>query len=187
MTIKNLQVVSPSTLSLDVTVSRPVCVFHGPYAELALDLLRELIGDFTSISDPDRLDDGRFVLQSDVEVDGKSFNVCYIRNADFMGDHRIAANFVPNRTEFSKDDTVEYVEKCRSRNKITETLPTAVCLKPPRTTIVPCSSTAWIPTTQHRFSTALPASEDKPSWRSRPRSLGAIPPPCRPYLRGKSL
>ena len=117
MTIKNLQVVSPSTLSLDVTVSRPVCVFHGPYAELALDLLRELIGDFTSISDPDRLDDGRFVLQSDVEVDGKSFNVCYIRNADFMGDHRIAANFVPNRTEFSKDDTVEYVEKCRSRNE----------------------------------------------------------------------
>ena len=117
MHIKHFQVVSPSTLNLDVTVSRPVCVFHGQYAELALDLLRELLGDFTSVSDPDRLDDGRFVLQSDVDADGKNFSVCFIRNADFMGDHRIAANFAPNHTDFSRDDTEEFLEKCRFRNE----------------------------------------------------------------------
>ena len=117
MKIKNLAITSPSTLDLELVITSPVCVLCGEYSDLALDLLRELIGDYGAENDPDRFDDGHFVIHSDIEMDGKNYQVCYIRNADFLGDNRIAANFVPNSFEFSEDDTLEYLEKCKMRNK----------------------------------------------------------------------
>ena len=117
MKIKNLTITSPSTLDLEFDITSPICVFHGGYSELALDLVRELIGDYDAKNDPNCYDDGRFVIHSDIEMDGKNYNVCYIRNADFIGDNRIAANFVPNSFEFSEDDTLEFLEKCKTHNK----------------------------------------------------------------------
>ena len=115
MKINSLQITSATALDLDVTLSpsAPVCILRGRYADLALDLIRELIGDFGAKNDPDRTDDGRFVIHADVETDGKHYSVCYIRNADFMGDNRLAVNFTPNSTQFSVDDTREFVSRCR--------------------------------------------------------------------------
>ncbi|MCI6971886.1 MAG: hypothetical protein MR916_05340 [Eubacterium sp.] len=112
MKIKNLTITSPSTLDLELDITSPICVFHGGHSELALDLIRELIGDHGEENDSDRFDDGHFVIHSDIEMDGKNYQVCYIRNADFMGDNRIAANFVPNSLDFSTDDTIEFMKKC---------------------------------------------------------------------------
>ena len=117
MIIKNLQITSASTLDLELNIEKPISVHNGEHSDLALDLLRELIGDCGAENDPDRFDDGHFVIHSDIEIDGKNYNVCYIRNADFMGDNRIAANFVPNSFEFSEEDTCEFLEKCKARNK----------------------------------------------------------------------
>ena len=117
MKIKNLQITSASALDLELNVKKPICVLRGEHSSLALDLLRELIGDCGAENDPDCFDDGHFVIHSDIEMDGKVYSVCYIRNADFMGDNRIAANFVPNSFEFSSDDTIEFMEKCDQRNK----------------------------------------------------------------------
>jgi hypothetical protein len=50
-------------------------------------------------------------------MDDKNFSVCYIRNADYMGDNRIAANFVPNSFAFSEEDTEEFLALCRKRDK----------------------------------------------------------------------
>ena len=103
MKIKNLTITSPSALDLELDITSPVCLLYGKHSELALDLIRELIGDYSAKTDPDCYDDGHFVIHSDIEMDGKNYNVCYIRNADFMGDNRIAANFVPNSFKFSED------------------------------------------------------------------------------------
>ena len=117
MKIKNLTITSPSVLDLELDITSPVCLLYGKHSELALDLIRELIGDYSAKTDPDCYDDGHFVIHSDIEMDGKNYNVCYIRNADFMGDNRIAANFVPNSFEYSEEDTLEFLDKCKTRNK----------------------------------------------------------------------
>lgn len=49
-------------------------------------------------------------------MDGKNYALCYLRNADFVGDCRIAANFKPNSTKFSIDDTEEYLRKTKERS-----------------------------------------------------------------------
>ena len=116
MRIKNLQITS-SALDLDLDINKPVCILLGQQSELVLDLTRELIGDYGSENDPDRVDDGHFVIHSDIEMDCKNYAVCYIRNADFMGDNRIAANFSPNSFDYSKDDTAEFIDKCNLRDK----------------------------------------------------------------------
>ena len=117
MKIKNLAITSPDALDFELDITLPICLLHGEHSELALDLIRELIGDYGAKTDPDCYDDGHFVIHSNIEMDGKNYNVCYIRNADFMGDNRIAANFVPNSFEYSEDDTIEFLEKCKMRNK----------------------------------------------------------------------
>ena len=122
MKIKNLTITSPSTLDLELDIEKPVCIFRGEYSALALDLIRELIGDFGAENDPDCFDDGHFVIHSDIEMDEKNYQVCYIRNADFIGDNRIAANFVPNSLEFSEDDTIEFMQKCSERGKDTSNI-----------------------------------------------------------------
>ena len=117
MKIKNLTITSPSVLDLELDITSLVCLLYGKHSELALDLICELIGDYDAKNDPNCYDDGRFVIHPDIEMDGKNYNVCYIRNADFIGDNRIAANFVPNSLEYSENDTLEYLEKCKMFNK----------------------------------------------------------------------
>ena len=117
MKLKNLAITSPTALDFTLEVTAPICLLHGKHSALALDLVRELIGDYGAQTDPDRCDDGRFVIHSDIEMEGKNYSVCYIRNADFMGDKRIAANFVPHTLAFSKDDTQEFIDGCAARNK----------------------------------------------------------------------
>lgn len=119
MKIKSLNLTSANALDIDVAFSSPVCVFHGHYSDLALDLIRELIGDYGAKESPDRID-GRFVIHSDVEMDNKRYSVCYMRNADCMGDNRIAVNFAPNSCIFSIDDTQEYELKRGERNASTQ-------------------------------------------------------------------
>ena len=115
MKIKKLQITS-STLDLELDVNKSVCFLRGRHSDLVLDLIRELIGDRNSKNDPDQYNDGHFVIHSDIEIDSKNYSVCYIRNADFMGDNRIAANFLPNSLEYPKDDTIEFIDKCKARN-----------------------------------------------------------------------
>ena len=118
MKINNLNITSPSEIDLDITGTSNIFIFCGHYSSLALDLIRELIGDHGATEDPDRIDDGRFVIHSDVEMDGKLYSACYIRNADFMGDHRLAVNFRLNSLEFSQCDTEEYRHKIAKRNEM---------------------------------------------------------------------
>lgn len=116
MKINNIQITSASTLNIEFATTAHICVLRGRYSDLALDLVRELIGDCGAQNDPDRIDDGRFVIHADIETDNKNYDVCYIRNADFMGDNRLAANFKPNSIGFSEDDTREFVDKCNKRD-----------------------------------------------------------------------
>ncbi len=115
MNVKSLQITSASSLDFEAAIATPICFFRGRYSALALDLIRELLGDPCGESDPDGVDDGRFLLHGEVEAEGKRYDLCYIRNADFMGDMRLAANFQPHSLAFSEDDTEEYVALCRNR------------------------------------------------------------------------
>lgn len=116
MKIKNLQITS-SSIDTKLEMHDPICIIRDSHSDLILDLIRELIGDHNAKNDPDRVDDGHFIIHSDIEIENKNYTVCYIRNADFMGDNRIAANFTPNSLEYSKDDTIEFIDKCKLRNK----------------------------------------------------------------------
>ena len=116
MKINHVQITSASALNIEFETTAPICVIRGNYSDLALDLIRELIGDYGARNDPDRVDDGRFMIHADIEMDGKNYSVCYIRNADFMGDNRLAVNFEPNSIHFSEDDTREFVGKCSERD-----------------------------------------------------------------------
>ncbi len=116
MKINNLQITSASAFNLDFTITSTICILRGHYSDLALDLMRELIGDYGAQNDPDRVGDGRFVIHADIEMDNKNYSICYIRNADFMGDNRLAVNFEPNSIRFSEDDTREFVTKCSERD-----------------------------------------------------------------------
>lgn len=115
MIIKHFQITSADSVNTDITVNSPICVLRGRYSDLALDIMRELIGDYGAQNSPDGFDNGRFVIHADVEADGKNYDICYIRNADFMGDNRIAVNFEPNSIHFSEDDTREFLEICNKR------------------------------------------------------------------------
>ena len=116
MKINHFQITSASTLNIEFANTAPICVLRGRYSDLALDLMRELIGDYGAQNGPDRVDDGRFVIHANIEIDNENYNACYIRNADFMGDNRLAVNFKPNSFGFSEDDTREFVDKCNERD-----------------------------------------------------------------------
>lgn len=120
MHLTSLSITSATALNFDLTPSAPVCILRGRHSDLALDLIRELMGDYGAQNDPDRVDDGRFVIHADVQMDRKHYTVCYIRNADFMGDCRMAVNFQADATAFSTDDsrtaTREYLDKRAQRN-----------------------------------------------------------------------
>ena len=123
MNITNLNITSATTLNFEFVSNAPICVLRGHYSNLALDLMRELIGDYGAYEDPNRIDDGRFVLHADIEMDEKNYAVCYIRSADFIGDNRLAVNFKPNSIAFSVDDTREFVDKCNERDKTADAIP----------------------------------------------------------------
>lgn len=112
MKFKNLNITSATALDTDLNFISPICFLCGRYSDLVLDLMRELIGDRGVKNDPDRIDDGRFVICADIESDEKNYSVCYIRNADFIGDNRIAVNFEPSSINFSLDDSAEFIQKC---------------------------------------------------------------------------
>ena len=111
MTFNHFGITSFSSVNLDFDITSRVSVICGNFSTLALDLMREIIGDSFSQSSPDAYDDGRFVMWADMSIDGKEYGVSYIRNADTMGDNRIAVNFKPDSIEFSLDDTREYISK----------------------------------------------------------------------------
>lgn len=117
MTVRHLSIESATALRFDADITAPVCFVRGRHAELALDLLRELLGDGEITEDPDRVDDGRFVLYADVEMDEKHYAVTYIRNADAMGEYRIGVNVLSDRLAVSEEDTREFLAKCRARDK----------------------------------------------------------------------
>lgn len=114
MTIKTFSITSDLD-SVEFTPAAPVCFIWGNESDCVLDLVRELIGN-NPYSTPDLIDDGSFVIHADVEMDGKNYALCYLRNADFVGDCRIAANFESNSKKFSVDDTEEYLRKISERN-----------------------------------------------------------------------
>ena len=116
MKINNIQLTSATAFDLEFDPVTPICVLRGYHSELALDLIREVMGDYDMIDDPDRIDDGRFVIHATVEMDSKNYRVCYIRNADVMGEYRLAANFEPDSTVFSEQDTIEFDRKRTERN-----------------------------------------------------------------------
>ena len=113
MKITHFSITSATSLDFEFTANAPVCVFWGRYSDLALDLIRELIGDCGAQNDPDRVDDGRFVMHADIEIDSKNFSVCCIRNADLMGEHRLAVNFEPDSIHFSEAGTLEFIQACK--------------------------------------------------------------------------
>ena len=116
MKINNISIMSRTAIDFELEVAKPVTVFCGEHAALVLNLIREVLGEEGSEVDPDSVDDGRFVIHADVDMEGKNYSICYIRNADFIGDNRIAVNFKPNSIEYSGEDTLEFLEK-RSATK----------------------------------------------------------------------
>ena len=116
MKIKNISITSHTTLDFEINGAKPITILLGKHSALALDLMREVIGDNNAVYDPDSVDDGHFIIHTDVDIDGKNYSACYIRGADFLGDNRIAVNFKPGSIEYSEEDTIEFLEKCKVIN-----------------------------------------------------------------------
>jgi hypothetical protein len=116
MKIKSITIMSHTALDFELNGAKPITIFRGKHSSLVLDLVREVIGDCNSTCDADSIDDGHFIIHADIDIDGKNYSACYIRGADFFGDNRIAVNFKPNSIEYSEDDTIEFLEKCKEIN-----------------------------------------------------------------------
>lgn len=111
MNFTRMELTSPTALDLSFTPSAPVVLLCGRHSALILDLMREVMGDYGARKDPNRVDDGRFVLHADLEMDGKRYALCYLRSVEFIGDDRIAVNFKQGGADYSFDDTEEYLSK----------------------------------------------------------------------------
>ena len=116
MKINNISITSHTALDFEINVAKPITILRGKHSALALDLMREVLGDHNRVSDLDSTCDGHFIIHTDVDIDGKNFSACYIRGADFLGDNRIAVNFKPNSIEYSENDTMEFLEKRKEIN-----------------------------------------------------------------------
>lgn len=116
MKINNISIMSHNALDFELNQVKPITIFRGNHSSLVLDLVREVIGDNNPVCDPDSVDDGHFIIHTDIDIDGKNYSACYIRSADFPGDNRIAVNFKPNSIEYSEDDTIEFTKKCKEIN-----------------------------------------------------------------------
>ena len=67
MKINNISIKSHTALDFEINVSKPVTVLRGKHSALALDLMREVLGDHNSVCDPDNIDDGHFIIHADVD------------------------------------------------------------------------------------------------------------------------
>lgn len=110
MNIKNFKA-DTSIFSVELSADKPICFIRGGYSNFVLDLMRELIGDYVSHCYLDNVNDGFYVLHADIEDGSKNYQVCYIRNAEEVGDNRIGVNFTNGGTNFSKADTYEFLDK----------------------------------------------------------------------------
>ena len=117
MKINSVSITSLTSLDFEVKGAKPITIFRGKHSALALDLIREVIGESNSNTNPNNVDNGHFIIHTDVDMDGKSYSVCYIRSADFLGDNRIAVNFHPDSIEYSEEDTREFLKKRNEINK----------------------------------------------------------------------
>ena len=116
MKINNISITSHNALDFEVKGVKSITAFRGKHSGIVLDLVREVIGDRDSVCNPDSIDDGSFIIHADIDIDGKNYSVCYIRNAESSGDNRVAVNFKPNSVEYSVEDTIEFLEKCKKIN-----------------------------------------------------------------------
>lgn len=114
MKIKKLSI-SSEFEDIELPLNSPVCIIRGNESAYYLDIIRELIGN-NPFCTPDIIDDGRFFIYADVELDSKDYEVCYLRNTDYVGDCQITANFDCNGDEVTRDDTKEYLSKINERN-----------------------------------------------------------------------
>ena len=110
MRIKMLQITTDVPQEHTFSFSQNVCLIIGRNSFEALDTIRILLGDQT----PNKANSVGFALQADVEVDGKSYGVCYTQSKD---ESRIAVNFQPYSTKFSLSDTNEYLSKIKGFGK----------------------------------------------------------------------
>ena len=116
MKINNISITSHTALNFEINETKPITILRGKHSALALDLMREVLGDHNSECDLDNTCDGHFIIHIDVDIDGKNYSACYIRGADFPHENRIAVNFKPNSIEYSEDDTMEFLEKRKEIN-----------------------------------------------------------------------
>ena len=116
MRINNISITSHTALDFEINGAKPITILRGKHSALALDLMREVLGDHNSACDPDNIDNGHFIIHTDVDIDGKNYAACYIRGADSPHDNRIAVNFKPGSIEYSEDDTMEFLEKRKKIN-----------------------------------------------------------------------
>ena len=74
MKINNLSIISRHALDFEFAPTAPISILRGEHSALALDLIREVIGDLGE-NDPDGTDDGSFVIHTDLEMDGKDYAI----------------------------------------------------------------------------------------------------------------
>ena len=116
MRINNISITSHTALDFEINGAKPITILRGKHSALALDLMREVLGDHNCMCDPDNTCDGHFIIHTDVDIDGKNYSACYIRGSDYPHDNRIAVNFKPGSIEYSEDDTMEFLEKRKEIN-----------------------------------------------------------------------
>ncbi|MBE6543787.1 MAG: hypothetical protein E7675_05260 [Ruminococcaceae bacterium] len=117
MKIKSFDITFPYDPSVSFTSVSPLCIFHGRNSDWILDMIQELIGNNIILRSLQHIDDSHFVIHSDIEIDNKSYSVCYIKNADPSHYNKVAVNFSQNSMEYSTKDTEEYMTKIKSINR----------------------------------------------------------------------
>ena len=95
MKINSISITSQASLDFELKGTKPITILRGKNSSLALDLVREVIGERNFSCERVDVDGGHFIIHTEVEKGEKNYSVCYIRNAESDGDNRIAVNFKP--------------------------------------------------------------------------------------------
>ena len=95
MKINSISITSQASLDFELKGTKPITILRGKNSSLALDLIREVIGERNFSCEQVDVDGGHFIIHTEVEMGEKNYSVCYIRNAESDGDNRIAVNFKP--------------------------------------------------------------------------------------------
>ena len=56
MKINNISIVSHTAPDFEINVAKPITILRGKHSALALDLMREVLGDHNSVCDPDNIE-----------------------------------------------------------------------------------------------------------------------------------